>query len=69
METLMPDYNDSYIELLEEHIQLKRTLEKVRLLVSLTVGTSEENRDYERIFNEIYHIMLADDERIGRITS
>ncbi|GAB1534379.1 hypothetical protein ADMFC3_00100 [Geovibrio sp. ADMFC3] len=65
----MPDYNDSYIELLEEHIQLKRTLEKVRLLVSLTVGTSEENRDYERIFNEIYHIMLADDERIGRITS
>lgn len=65
----MPDYNDSYIELLEEHIQLKRTLEKVHLLVSLTVGTSEENRDYERIFNEIYHIMLADDERIGRITS
>ena len=65
----MPDYNDSYIELLEEHIQLKRTLEKVRLLVSLTVGTSEENRDYERIFNEIYHIILADDERIGRITS
>jgi hypothetical protein len=41
----MPDYNDSYIELLEEHIH------------------------YERIFNEIYHIMLADDERIGRITS
>lgn len=63
----MPDYNDSYIELLEEHIQLKRTLEKVRLLVSLTVGTSEENRDYERIFNEIYHIILSDDERIGRI--
>jgi hypothetical protein len=63
----MSDIHDKYVELLEEHIQLKRTLEKVRLHVSLSIGTSEENRDYERIFNEIYHIILSDDERIGRI--
>ena len=63
----MSDMNDKYVELLEENLALRRTLEKVRLTVSLSLGTAEENRDYERTFNEIYHIILADDERIGRV--
>lgn len=54
---------DSYIHVLEQLNDSTKTINKIRDLVIRTMAESEEERDYSAAFDELFGILMSDNNR------